>query len=159
MDKERFINVLFVDDEINNLNSFKSTFRRDFNVFLALSAKEAEHILEIEKNIHVLITDQKMPVKLGTELLAETVKKFPNQTRILLTAHASNEALIDAEERGQIFAYMEKPWNEELLKQYIINGYDFFYGKMLQRHRISKLQRFDKTLNKALKQYPKGKIK
>ena len=69
MDKHQNINVLYVDDEQNNLISFTAGFRKQFNVFTALSAKEAESILAKE-NIHVLITDQRMPEKTGTELLA-----------------------------------------------------------------------------------------
>ena len=82
------INVLYVDDEVNNLEAFRATFRRDFNVFTAISAKEAEGILDAENDIHILITDQRMPLKSGTELLAESVRKYPYQIRILLTAHA-----------------------------------------------------------------------
>lgn len=52
----KMINVLYVDDEKNNLISFKASFRKHFNIFTALSAKEAENILAKE-NIHVLITD------------------------------------------------------------------------------------------------------
>ena len=63
------INVLYVDDEVNNLEAFRATFRRDFNVFTAISAKEAEAILDANNDIHILITDQRMPEKLGTELL------------------------------------------------------------------------------------------
>lgn len=85
MAKHEMINVLYVDDEKNNLISFVSSFRRYFNVFTTLSAKEAEVSLS-ENDIHVLITDQRMPIKLGTELLAESVKKYPEQARIIITA-------------------------------------------------------------------------
>ncbi|WP_448635308.1 response regulator [Pedobacter panaciterrae] len=60
------INVLYVDDELHNLNSFKAGFRRLFNIFTAESALEGRKILEAE-NIHVIITDQRMPVMTGIE--------------------------------------------------------------------------------------------
>lgn len=139
MAREININVLYVDDELHNLESFRATFRRDFNIFTAFSAGEAEAILDKVKDIHVLITDQRMPVKLGTELLAETVKKYPKQVRILLTAYADDEEIKDAENRGQIYGYMEKPWDADLLKNYIIQAYGDFYSKIMQEQRESKL--------------------
>ena len=118
----KIINVLYVDDEDNNLVSFKAGFRRYFNVFTALSAKKAENILS-KKDIHILITDQRMPVKSGTELLAEAVKKYPKQVRILLTGYADIEAVKDAVNRGQIFKYLNKPWDVNELKSAIEQGF------------------------------------
>lgn len=148
---ENIINVLYVDDEIHNLEAFIASFRRDFNIFTALSAKEAEVILDNEKNIHILITDQRLPVKIGTELLADAVKKYPNQTRIILTAFPEDKAVREAEEQGLIYRYIGKPWNQKELKEYIIEGYDMFYRNMLQKELISKLNRINKELNKPIK--------
>lgn len=125
MAKDGSINILYVDDEDNNLVAFQATFRRYFNVYTANSAKEAEVMLA-EKDIHVLITDQRMPVKSGTELLAEAVKKYPKQVRILLTGYSDMEAIIDAVNRGQIFKHLEKPWDEKELKSAIEDAYDIF---------------------------------
>lgn len=72
---EKIINVLYVDDESNNLIAFEANFRRNFNVFVAISSKKAKNILAKE-DIHVLITDQRMPDTLGTELLADMVKNI-----------------------------------------------------------------------------------
>jgi response regulator RpfG family c-di-GMP phosphodiesterase len=61
MAEEVQINVLYVDDEVHNLNSFKAGFRRKFNVFIAESAVEGRKVLETE-DIHIIITDQRMPL-------------------------------------------------------------------------------------------------
>ena len=113
------INVLYVDDEENNLISFKASFRRYFSIFTANSAERAHEILR-ENTIHVLITDQRMPKTLGTELLAKAAKDYPDQIRVLLTAFADIEALKDAINRGHIFRYLEKPWNDDELNKKII---------------------------------------
>ena len=84
--------------------------------------KKAENILS-KKDIHILITDQRMPVKSGTELLAEAVKKYPKQVRILLTGYADIEAVKDAVNRGQIFKYLNKPWDVNELKSAIEQGF------------------------------------
>ena len=120
------INVLYVDDEVNNLEAFRATFRRDFNVFTAISAKEAEGILDAENDIHILITDQRMPLKSGTELLAESVRKYPHQIRILLTAYADVECLEQAINIGHVHRFLKKPWDDAKLKEEIEEGYDVF---------------------------------
>jgi response regulator RpfG family c-di-GMP phosphodiesterase len=145
------INVLYVDDELNNLNAFKAGFRRDFNIYTANSAAEAEVILKQEL-IHVLITDQRMPETLGTELLAEAVKKYPDQIRILLTAYADVEAIIDAINRGHIFKYFKKPWDTNLLKQSILEGYEIFALKKKESQLKAELQKTIDELVKTLKQ-------
>jgi response regulator RpfG family c-di-GMP phosphodiesterase len=135
---DKIINVLYVDDEVNNLISFTATFRKFFNVFTALSAKEAEVILS-KKIIHVLITDQRMPIKLGTELLAESVKKYPDQSRVLLTAFEETIEIKEAKKLGHIFRSMEKPWDEEQLKDIIGLGYESCLWKMTKGKIINDL--------------------
>jgi response regulator RpfG family c-di-GMP phosphodiesterase len=125
MEKGEEIHVLYVDDEENNLNAFKASFRREFKVYTAISADDAKLILA-ETQIHVLITDQRMPGTTGTELLAQAVKDFPDQTRILLTGFSDIEALKDAINLGQIFCYLQKPWNDEELKQTIKRAYQVY---------------------------------
>lgn len=147
---EKNINVLYVDDEKNNLISFTATFRKDFTIYSALSSVEAEIILT-NHEIHVLITDQRMPGTLGTELLADVVKKYPNQIRILLTAYTDTEAIIDAINRGQIFKYLTKPWDNEILKKSIIDGYEIYLKNLEKEEIIKNLELTIKELNNALK--------
>jgi len=125
MEKGDEIHVLYVDDEENNLNAFKASFRREFKVYTAISADDAKVILK-ETEIHVLITDQRMPGTTGTELLAQAVKDFPDQTRILLTGFSDIEALKDAINLGQIFCYLQKPWNDDELKATIKRAYQVY---------------------------------
>src|ERR1700748_3348715 len=126
------INVLYVDDEENNLNAFKASFRRHFNIYTALSAADATVILN-ENEIHVLITDQRMPGTLGTELLAQVVKDYPDQIRILLTGFSDIDAIKDAVNRGQIYHYLQKPWNDVELKETIENAFKVYDLKKKQQ--------------------------
>ena len=121
MSEQLNINVLYVDDEENNLSAFKASFRRHFTVYTAISADEGKKILA-DTEIHVLITDQRMPGTLGTELLAQAVKDYPDQIRILLTGFSDIEAIKDAINRGQIYHYLQKPWNDDNLKETIENA-------------------------------------
>lgn len=122
---ENKLHVLYVDDEDNNLISFRAAFRRDFTIYTAISAEEAHKILAAN-DIHVLITDQRMPGTLGTELLAKAVEDFPDQIRILLTGFSDIDALKDAINKGQIYRYLQKPWNYEDLKSTIEEAYKIY---------------------------------
>lgn len=112
------VHILYVDDEENNLVAFRASFRRSFKIFTASSAAEAKIILA-ENDIHVLISDQKMPGTPGIELLEEALKKYPDQVRILLTAYSDFEVLKRAVNNGYIFKYIIKPWDESELKEII----------------------------------------
>lgn len=122
---EKKINILYVDDEENNLISFKATFRIKYNVQIAISAQQAMEILET-KPIDIIITDQRMPNMTGVEFLESILDKYPDQMRILLTGYADMEAVIDAVNKGKIFHYLTKPWNEEELVMTIDRAYDMY---------------------------------
>jgi response regulator RpfG family c-di-GMP phosphodiesterase len=151
MSEESKINVLYVDDEENNLLAFKASFRRYFNIFTAISADEGKKILA-EHEIHVLITDQRMPGTLGTELLAQAVKDYPDQIRILLTGFSDIEAIKDAINRGQIYHYLQKPWNDQELKETIENAFQVYHLKKKQQELSRQLLVTNEQLEFMLRQ-------
>jgi response regulator RpfG family c-di-GMP phosphodiesterase len=112
------INILYVDDEKNNLISFKAVFRIKYQIFTAISGPEAIEILDKNK-IHIIITDQRMPEMTGVEFLERILDKHPEPMRILLTGYADMNAVIDAVNKGKIFHYLTKPWNEDELEMTI----------------------------------------
>ncbi|HQE12333.1 MAG TPA: response regulator [Flavipsychrobacter sp.] len=119
------INILYVDDEVNNLISFKATFRLKFKIFTAESGKEAIKILD-ENDIHIIITDQRMPEMTGVEFLVSILEKHPDPMRILLTGYADLNAVIDAVNKGKIYHYLSKPWNEEELESTILKAFEIY---------------------------------
>lgn len=123
--EDQVINILYVDDEVHNLNAFKASFRRTFNVFTAESAKVALPILA-EQPIHIIITDQRMPEMTGVEFLESIIDIYPDPIRILLTGYADIGAVIDAINKGQVYLYVTKPWQEEELKIYIEKAFEVF---------------------------------
>ncbi|MDO8998572.1 MAG: response regulator [Bacteroidota bacterium] len=151
MKEDVVINVLYVDDEENNLIAFKAAFRRYFTIYTALSADIAQNILS-QNNIHVLITDQRMPGTLGTELLAQAAIDYPDQTRLLLTGYSDIEALKDAVNRGHIFRYLQKPWNDEELKKTIEDSFQIYFIKKEQKEQNEKLVLTNEQLEFMLRQ-------
>ncbi len=119
------INILYIDDEVHNLNAFKASFRRTFNVFTAESGKDALPILESE-DIHIILTDQRMPNMTGVEFLASILDKYPDPIRILLTGYSDMTAVVDAINKGQVYLYITKPWQEEELRQNLEKAFEVY---------------------------------
>jgi response regulator RpfG family c-di-GMP phosphodiesterase len=117
--------ILFVDDEENNLNSFKAAFRRDFEIHIANSPANGRKIL-LEKVIDVIITDQRMPGETGVEFLESIIPLYPESMRILLTGYADIQAVIDAVNKGKIYHYVAKPWDENQLRSLINNATEIY---------------------------------
>jgi response regulator RpfG family c-di-GMP phosphodiesterase len=119
------VNVLYIDDEEHNLVSFKASFRRMFNVYTAESAEEGGKILEKEK-IHVILSDQRMPRMTGIEFFESIKESHPDPIRILITGYTDINAVIDAINRGQVYKYLTKPWNEEDVRNFVDKAYEVF---------------------------------
>ncbi|UCS95571.1 response regulator [Echinicola marina] len=119
------IRILYVDDEENNLQAFKATFRREYKVYLAISADEGRDILK-SKEIDLIITDQRMPEETGVEFLESIIPDYPEPIRILLTGYTDIQAVIDAINKGQVYHYLTKPWEEDYMKTVIKNAYEVF---------------------------------
>ncbi len=80
--------MLYIDDEANNLISFKASFRFDYNIYLANNTDEALKHLSEHDDISVILSDQKMPDKTGGEFYEEKRTGYPNPVRILITGYA-----------------------------------------------------------------------
>lgn len=145
------ITVLYVDDELNNLISFKAVFRTKYNVLTAISGAEAVKILN-EKEVHIIITDQRMPGMTGVEFLESILGDFPDPIRILLTGYADMGAVIDAINKGKIFHYLSKPWNEEELDMTITRAFDVYRQKKEEKELNQKLTLSNEQLEFLLRQ-------
>lgn len=122
---DKSINVLYVDDEPHNLTAFKAAFRRDFNVFVADSAKDARKVIE-ENDIHIILSDQRMPVMTGIEFFESIIETHPEPIRILITGYTDINAVVDAINRGQVYKYLTKPWNEDDIRIFVTTAYEVF---------------------------------
>jgi len=145
------INILYVDDEMNNLISFKALFRIKYNVLIALSGKEAIKLLD-ENDVHIIITDQRMPEMTGVEFLESILDKHSEPMRILLTGYADLNAVIDAVNKGKIFHYLSKPWNEEELDMTIQRAYDIYQKRKSEKDTTDKLLLSNDQLEFLLRQ-------
>lgn len=145
------IQVLYVDDETNNLTSFKAAFRRSFKVFTATSGSEGRGILERE-SIQVIISDQRMPHMTGIEFFESILNDFPDPVRILLTGYADIGAVIDAINKGRVFKYLSKPWNEEELKKNIEEAFLLYTRQKEEKEMNTKLSETNQKMEFILRQ-------
>ena len=107
--------LLFVDDERRVLTSMRALFRREFDVLLANSGHEALEILA-QREVHVVVSDQRMPEMTGVQLLAQVREDYPGSMRILLTGYADLEAVEASINESEVFRYLMKPCPSEELK-------------------------------------------
>jgi signal transduction histidine kinase len=145
--EEKKIKVLYIDDEINNLLAFQASFRRRYKIFIASSAAEGINILTDENDINIIICDQRMPGTTGVEFFQVVLKSFPAPVRILLTGYTDIQAIIDAVNKGEIFRYIKKPWDELELQNAIQNAYEIYITRRQLNKKIAELERANNELN------------
>jgi two-component system, NtrC family, response regulator AtoC len=117
--------ILVVDDEQDNLDAFRFNFRKTFDIQTASSGAEALGVLA-EKEVAVVVTDQRMPKMTGIELLREVRARQPDAVGIILTAFTDVDVLVEAINLGQVYRYITKPWDAKEVRgvlQYAIERY------------------------------------
>jgi response regulator RpfG family c-di-GMP phosphodiesterase len=102
-------NILYVDDELDNLIVFEATFESTFNIHTANSAAKALDLLE-RQSFPVVVADQRMPGMTGAELFEVMRRKYPHTKRVMLTGYADSKAMLDAINQGQVYYFLKKPW-------------------------------------------------
>lgn len=108
----RKISVLYIDDEGNNLNGFKASFRKVYTIYTASNRQEAFDLLA-KYMIDVVISDVRMPDCNGVDLLIEIKELYPNVSRVLISAYTDSDVLIDAINKAAVVRYIAKPWKEQ----------------------------------------------
>ncbi len=114
--EQKPMKLLFVDDEPNVLKSLRRLFRgNEYIIHLADGGMQALAILEREE-IDLIISDMRMPQMDGAEFLSKAAERWPDIVRILLTGFADIDSTITAVNKGKIYSYCNKPWDDEELK-------------------------------------------
>jgi response regulator RpfG family c-di-GMP phosphodiesterase len=107
--------LLIVDDEPHVCDSVADLLRREFRVLKATSAAEGCRIMQQEE-VHIVMSDQRMPQITGVELLTKIKSRFPHAIRMLFTGFADLDSIIAAINQGHVYQFIKKPWQpEELL--------------------------------------------
>jgi two-component system sensor histidine kinase/response regulator len=137
--------VLYVDDVPVNLVLFKETFKHDFDITLTEYPKEALKIIE-EKEIQVIISDQRMPEMTGIELLEIVADKYPDIRRYLLTAFTDTDTVIDAVNVGRVHGYIKKPFKADEVRATILNSLEVYHLKKKNGQMLIELEKVNAEL-------------
>jgi response regulator RpfG family c-di-GMP phosphodiesterase len=145
------IKILYIDDEENNLSSFKASFRKDYDIYTASTAALGREILN-DVDIEIVITDQRMPEMTGVEFLESIASDFPKPIRMILTGYSDMPALVAAVNKGGIYRYISKPWNADELKMFIEQAYEVYRLREDKEHLTKKLKTVNAELESLISQ-------
>ena len=107
--------LLVVDDEPDICDSVYDLLRLRYDVTRANSAAEAMEVMR-QRDVHVVMTDQRMPAVTGTEMLRLVKSEYPDAIRVLFTGYADIRSVIEAINLGHVYRYMSKPFSPEELE-------------------------------------------
>ena len=140
--------LLVVDDEPDVVHSVQDLLRLDYKVLGATRAKDGLRILQ-EQEVHLVMTDQRMPEMTGVEFLSQVRGDHPEAIRLLFTGYADLKAVVDAINQGNVYRYITKPWDPDDL-QIIIRQASEQYDLLVERKRLlAELQNKNLELQKA----------
>ncbi|MCF2494891.1 MULTISPECIES: hybrid sensor histidine kinase/response regulator [Dyadobacter] len=144
---EKPITILYIDDEEHNLHSFKASFRKQYDITIASSVIDAELILE-KQDFCIILADQRMPIMTGVQFFEKIRTKYPKPIRILITGHTDIGAAIDAINKGEVFRFIDKPWDYGYVENAISHAYDIYKTREDLKERNEELQKANEELDK-----------
>lgn len=108
--------LLLVDDEPNILSALTRLFRREaYQILRAQSGEEGLALLASHPEVGVIISDQRMPGMLGVAFLARVKQLYPDTIRMVLSGYTELESVTEAINRGAVYKFLTKPWEDDLL--------------------------------------------
>jgi signal transduction histidine kinase len=132
--------ILYVDDELPNLDTFRANFRHNYEILLADSAEQAIALMQ-DATPEVLLADQRLPNMSGVELLTWVQQHRPEIVRILITGYNDLEPVVEAINKGSIYYFVQKPWNLDQLKGLLFRGVQHYNQQKLIKQQNSDLRK------------------
>ena len=146
--------ILIVDDEPSSILALSGLLKKAYDVTSVDNVDDALAFLQTNPSTAVLVTDQRMPKKNGTELLSETKDRLPQLVRVLMTGYSDLNDAIDAVNQGTIYKYVKKPFDPERTLALIQDAVDY-HNFLLEEHRIKSynLQKVQEKTCHAMENY------
>lgn len=136
--------ILLVDDEEMVLNALARVLNEDnYTILKTTSPKEALRLLE-KYDVHVLISDQRMPEMTGCELLKQVKKDFSQTVTMIISGYADFEAVKESINEGHIYKFISKPWDNSYLKDQIREAVKYGKFQRMVEQELQKIQLTDK---------------
>lgn len=125
--------ILCVDDEANVLSSLGRLLRKEDYTLLTAGGGEAGLKLLETQPVHLVLSDHRMPGMTGVEFLQKVKERFPETVRVILSGYADAGMILEAINKGEIYRFLSKPWNDEDLKVTLRQCLD--HHRLLQKNR------------------------
>ncbi|WP_196160367.1 response regulator [Reinekea sp. G2M2-21] len=145
--------IMIVDDEANVAKSVKRLLEaNDFDVVVAEDGKSALQMLRNETEVSVVVSDQRMPKMTGSELFSQLSVERPDIKRILLTGYTDLDSIRDAVNKGNIFRFLLKPWDDDELLACVEEGEHVFMVQQENKRLRKELELSNTNLEYAVEQ-------
>lgn len=118
-------NLLYVDDQRENLIVFRAAFGKKFNVLEASSASEALELFK-KHEVPVMVADQRMPEMTGVELCEVVEREYPHTIRMILTGYIDTDAMMEAINKGRVYNFITKPWEPKMLLPILLRAFEAY---------------------------------
>lgn len=144
--------LLLVDDEPHILAALRRTLRREnYEILTATSGPAALEMLE-ERQVALVLSDQRMPQMSGIEFLSVIKERQPDAMRLILTGYADLQTVMDAINKGEVYRFITKPWDDQALRITIRQALDQ-YDLVMENRRLAAAERelLEKTLIGSVK--------
>ncbi|MFO0930061.1 MAG: diguanylate cyclase [Gemmataceae bacterium] len=141
--------LLIVDDEPHILTTLRHLLEREFEVLTAPSADAAEATLR-DREVQLLLVDQHLPGRRGTDLLAWARQNRPRTIRLLMTGRGDTDDVIAAINSGQVYSYLPKPWSLTDLHHLLRNAADRWHLERKQEEYVEELRRLNEELERRV---------
>lgn len=151
--------ILLVDDEENITASLVRLLRRDgYTILRANSGQEGLELLT-QREVGVIVSDQRMPGMTGVEFLSKVKELYPDTVRIVLSGYTELNSVTDAINRGAVYKFLTKPWEDDLLRANVDEAFRRYEMKMENvrlnreiREANEKLQRANQELEERVEE-------
>ncbi|MBY4897349.1 hybrid sensor histidine kinase/response regulator [Cupriavidus sp. AU9028] len=135
--------VLYVDDEEMACKYFARAAGLEYEVLTATSAQAAIEVLQQHPSVAVLVTDFRMPGRNGADLLRQVAADYPQIVRILVTAYADKDMLLQTVNTGEVFRILEKPLGLQAVRDVLALARERHRERMSRHQRMTAI---DETL-------------
>ncbi len=146
--------ILLVDDEPNVLAALKrSLMDEPYDIVTAVNGEEALVLMD-GTQFKAVISDERMPGMDGAEFLSIVKDRWPVTVRIMLTGHASVDATMQAVNKGEIYRFFTKPWDDVMLKLAIRSAIEKFDLEEENRRLLTTVKQQSRELKSLERSYP-----
>jgi DNA-binding NtrC family response regulator len=143
--------VLFLDNDESNLVSFRANFRKQFEIFTAISPFEAYNLIE-DESIQVVLADHRMPSISGVDFLETVARDYPTVQRVLVTGDCDLNVMLEAINKGRVDGMLLKPFETSEISQVIGQAWNRFKEMLEKDIVVKQLRRQNQQFEFMLRQ-------